>query len=261
VTQAVHTSWSAAPGGGRVAAVTVDNAAKLNIVGSALLGDLQAALAACAAEPGLRAVVLRGAGDRAFIGGADIREMADLDPVSARGFITRLHDCCAAVRALPVPVMARLQGFTLGAGLEIAAACDLRIAATDARFGMPEVRVGIPSVIEAALLPMLIGWGRTRWLLMTGDIIDANQAERWGLIERVVATDALDGAIDETVAMIAACGPAALAAQKRLMRQWEDLPPARAIEAGIDSFADAFRSDEPRRMMTAFLDRKRREQR
>jgi enoyl-CoA hydratase len=257
VPHTVHTAWSATSDGGHHAVLTVDRSDRLNIVGAALLDQLRDAIETCGRQADLRAVVLRGAGERAFIGGADIGEMAHLDSKSARTFITRLHACCAALRGLPVPVIARLQGFTLGAGLEIAAACDLRIAAADARFGMPEVRVGIPSVIEAALLPMLIGWGRTRWLLMTGDIIDAGQAERWGLVEKVVAPDALDAAIVEAVAMISACGPAALAAQKRLIRQWEDLPPARAIAAGIDAFADAFRSDEPRRMMRAFLDRKK----
>ena len=261
MTSGIRVEWSATPCGGRIAVVSVDNAAKLNVVGSALLDELCGALASCAEEVGLRAVLLRGAGERAFIGGADITEMVELNAGSARGFITRLHHCCTAVRALRVPVIARIQGFALGAGLEIAAACDLRIAASDARFGMPEVRVGIPSVIEAALLPMLIGWGRTRWLLMTGETISAEQAERWGLVERMVAPDQLDGAIDNVIAAIVACGPAALAAQKRLMRQWEDMPLTRAIGAGIDSFADAFRTDEPRRMMRVFLNRKKGEQR
>ena len=91
------------------------------------------------------------------------------DPHGARAFITRVHGCCHAIRAIPVPTVARIQGFTFGAGMEMAAACDLRIAATGAMFGMPEVKLGIPSVVEAALLPMLIGWGRTRQLLLLGE--------------------------------------------------------------------------------------------
>src|SRR5262249_20570846 len=105
-------------------------------------------------EPELRALVLTGAGDRAFIGGADIREMSALaNPNDGRAFITRLHHCCDAIRAIPVPTIARINGLTLGGGLEIAAACDVRIAAERAVFGMPEVKPGIPSVIDAALLP------------------------------------------------------------------------------------------------------------
>jgi enoyl-CoA hydratase len=151
--------------GGLVTRVTVCNAAKLNVLGSALMRGLTEALTTLAAEAELRAVVLTGEGSRAFIGGADINEMAALEPASGRAFITLLHGVCTAVRRCPVPVIARMQGFTLGAGLEIAAACDLRIAAEGGKFGMPEVRIGIPSVIEAALLPQLIGWGRTRRLL------------------------------------------------------------------------------------------------
>ena len=108
------------------------------------------------------------------------------DGEAARAFITLVHGCCRAVRDCPVPVIGRLGGWTLGAGLELAAACDLRIAAEHAQFGMPEVRVGIPSVVEAALLPGLIGWGRTRRLLLLGETIGAAEALAWGLVEQVV---------------------------------------------------------------------------
>jgi len=161
---------------GRVARVVVDNQAKLNVLNSALSAELEAAFRALAADASLRAVVLAGAGERAMIGGADIREMAGLNPVTARAFITQLHNVCGAIRALPVPVVARMRGYCLGGGLEIAAACDMRIASDDAVMGMPEVRVGIPSVIEAALLPQLIGWGRTRRIVMTGETFGAANA-------------------------------------------------------------------------------------
>ncbi len=156
---------------GVVARLTVDNQAKLNVLDSRLTDALRQAVEGLAAQPELRAVVLTGAGSRAFIGGADIRELAALTPATARRFITGLHALCAALQALPVPVIARIRGYCLGAGLEIAAACDLRAAAEDARFAMPEVRVGIPSVIEAALLPRLVGMGRARELVLTGAAI------------------------------------------------------------------------------------------
>lgn len=241
-----------------VARITVDNAAKLNILGSALMDELVAALAALGTRADLRAVVLTGAGDRAFIGGADVREMAGLDAAGARAFITRLHGVCAALRDLPVPVIARINGFALGAGLEVAAACDLRIAGSNAVFGMPEVRVGIPSVIEAALLPALIGWGRTRELLLLAETIDAATAVRWGLVERVAPAGGLDAALDDCLGALLKAGPQAIRLQKRLIRQWEDLPLRQAIAAGIDSFADAYATDEPTRLMRAFLDRRRR---
>jgi enoyl-CoA hydratase len=187
---------------GAVARVTIDNATRLNILGSALMAECVGEVTALGAREDLRALVLTGAGDRAFIGGANIHEMAALDAAGARGFITGLHRMCAALRGLPVPVIARINGYALGAGLEVAAACDLRIAAANAVFGMPEVKVGIPSVIEAALLPGLIGWGRTRELLLLGENIDAETALGWGLVQRVVPADGLDAAVEACVAAL-----------------------------------------------------------
>jgi enoyl-CoA hydratase/carnithine racemase len=156
-----------------------------------------------------------------------------------------------------VPVVARIDGFALGAGLEVAVCCDLRVAADRARFGMPEVKVGIPSVIEAALIPRLIGAGRARELLMLGEIIDAPTALSWGLIERMVPPDRLDAEVEKILAALLAAGPRALRLQKALMREWENLPAERAIGAGIDAFTRAFETDEPNRMLSAFSRRKR----
>jgi len=241
-----------------VACITIANAAKLNTLNRAVMTALIDAVEALERDAALRVVILRGAGTRAFIGGADITEMAVLDADSARAFITLVHRSCDVFRRLGVPVIARIQGFVLGAGLEVAAACDMRVAATDATFGMPEVRIGIPSVVEAALLPQLIGWGRTRELLLTGGTIDAATAERWGLVEQVVEPDALDAAVERRVAAVLACGPRAIRAQKALIQAWENLPMREAIERGIDSFTAAWDTDEPARMMGGFLDAMRR---
>lgn len=242
---------------GRVATITVDNPGKLNIVDAHGLAIIEAAVRKLGEDEVLRVLVLRGAGDRAFIGGADIRAMAPFDVESAREFITSLHRVCDCLRRLPVPVIARIEGYTLGAGLEIAASCDLRIAAEGARLGMPEVRVGIPSVIEAALLPQLIGWGRTRRLLYTGEIIESAEAERWGLVERVVAKGALDAAVEEWVDAILAAGPRAIRLQKALISDWEELPTGAAIRRGIDAFAAAYETDEPKERMAQFLARRK----
>jgi enoyl-CoA hydratase len=243
---------------GRIAWLTVDNSAKLNILDRALMLELAEKARSLAGDDRLRAVVLTGAGDRAFIGGADIRDMAGLAPDGARDFITLLHHACDALRRLPAPVIARIRGYALGAGLEVAASCDLRLAEEGARFGMPEVKVGIPSVIEAALLPALIGWGRTRRLLLTGETIDAAAAERWGLVEWCVPAAALDAAVEDVLSAILANGAQAIRLQKALLREWEELPLADAIGRGIARFADAFMTDEPRDMMTAFLSTTRR---
>ena len=241
---------------GTIAFVTVETP-KLNIVGSAAIGAFIAAMADLHARGDLRAVVLTGGGDKAFIGGADINEMASLTPESGRAFITQLHEMCASLRDLPVPVIARINGYALGAGLEVAAACDLRIAASTAVFGMPEVRVGIPSVIEAALLPALIGWGRTRELLLTGEVIGADEALRWGLVERVVPPDELDAGVERWIAALLKAGPRAIRLQKALIRRWEDLPLGEAVKAGIACFAEAYTTDEPARLMRAFIARPR----
>ena len=240
---------------GRVATVTLNNPAKLNTMNRALMGAFLDVMAGLGADNTVRAVILRGAGDRAFVGGADVRELAALDPVSAMAFITLVHRCCHAVRALPVPVIARIRGHVLGAGLELAASCDMRVASTDSFFGMPEVRVGVPSVVEAALLPQLIGWGHTRQLLLTGDAIDAAKAERWGLIEELVAPEDLDAAVAKLVDPIVESGPRAIRLQKQLITDWVDLPLRAAVNKGIACLADAFNTDEPRRMLGAVLQR------
>jgi enoyl-CoA hydratase/carnithine racemase len=242
---------------GAVAHVTVDNRAKLNTLDSALMRAFVADIEALGAREDLRALVLTGAGEQAFIGGANIPEMAALDGAGAGRFITLVHQTCDCLRRLPVPVVARIDGYALGAGLEVAVSCDLRIASTRAMFGMPEVKVGIPSVVEAALIPHLIGWGRARELLLTGEIIDAETALRWGLIERVVAPGDLDREVGRIIDALLSAGPQAVRRQKALMREWETLPIDRAIAAGAEAFVRAFDSDEPKRLLGAFANRKR----
>lgn len=138
---------------GGLAVVELINSKRLNIVGSAAIDELTHAFRTIGDDNDVRVVVLRGAGDTAFIGGADINEMVTLQPSTAEVFIRRLAGLCEAIRACPVPVIARLAGWCLGGGLEVAISCDLRIAEAGAKFGMPEVAVGIPSVIHSAMLP------------------------------------------------------------------------------------------------------------
>src|SRR5262245_11346392 len=162
-----------------IVTVTIRGRGSLNIVGTPAIAAATRCLADLAGDDTMRVVVLRGPDDKAFVGGADIDEMSRLDEHTARTFIDGLRGLCEATRLCPVPVIARLAGWSLGAGLELAAACDLRVASDGARFGMPEIKVGIPSVIHAALLPRLIGQARAGWLLSTGENIDATQALSW----------------------------------------------------------------------------------
>ncbi len=240
-----------------VARVTVNNAAKLNSLSSEAALALVAAMQRVGTTPGLRVVVLTGAGEKAFVGGANIDELGALDPVSARAFITRLHDACASMRDCPVPVIARVNGWCLGAGLELAAACDFRIASGNAMFGMPEVHLGSPSVIEAALLPRLIGAGRARWLVLTGQTINAEEALRWGFLERVVPPAELDREVDAAVDAIVKNHDGATRTQKRLQKAYEDLPLAETVRLSIDEFARSYESGEPREIIGEFLRRRR----
>ena len=240
-----------------VVRLSICNAGSLNILSSAVTNGVREGFEKLAADRTIRAVILAGQSEKSMNGGADIKEMARLDQKSAETFITGLRDLCEAVRHFPGPVIARLPGWCLGGGLEVAAACDFRIAAHDAHFGMPEVKVGIPSVIHAALLPRLIGWGRARWLVMTAENIDAPTALAWGLLDKVAPPGGLDDAVEHTVKALLECGPEALRAQKALMRQWEELPLTESVNLSISVFGQSFLTGEPQRMMQGFLDRKR----
>jgi enoyl-CoA hydratase len=236
-----------------VVCITIEHARKANILNTALIERLQAEFARLAQDRTLRALVLTGSGERSFIGGVDVREMAALDQASAKPFIERLRDLCEAARTFPAPVVARINGWCLGGGLELAMACDLRIASADAKFAMPEVKLGIPSVIHAALMPRLIGTARARWMLLTAATIDAQRALDWGLIDALAAPAELDATVASALAPILQCGPQVIRAQKKLLREWEELPLSRAIEATIPVFAQSFATGEPQRHMGDFL--------
>jgi len=210
---------------GHVATVSIHNAARVNSLSTEIIRAFIDTVTALGGDPDLRALIVTGEGEKAFMGGANLFELADLDPAKARVFLTDIHHMSKVLRDLPVPVIARVNGWCLGAGLEVMAACDMRAAADTAMFGMPEVKIGLPSVVEAALLPQLIGWGKTKILLYTGENIDAE--------------------------------PRAIRLQKELIREWEAMPVNDAIQAGIRSIARAYETDIPRRMVAATIERLR----
>ena len=242
---------------GEIVTITYDRQEKLNALNSAGIQELTNAFVSIADDFNVRVVIFTGSGSKSFIGGADINELSNLNENTARNFITSLHELFVLIRHCPVPVIARINGYCLGAGMELAAACDLRIASNNAIFGMPEVKVGIPSVIEAALLPRLVGWGRSNYLVLTGENINARTAYDWGFLESVTEQDQLDIETDRFVDAIVKSAPLAVREQKRLVRQWEVLPLNAAIDVGIDSLANAYRTNEPRYSMQPFLDRKK----
>ncbi|MEM1198193.1 MAG: enoyl-CoA hydratase-related protein [Pseudomonadota bacterium] len=238
---------------GRVATVTIDNQPKRNAISPDIARGLAATFTALSQDDRLRAVVLTSAGEQAFSAGADVNVMKHLDPASARAFITGLHEAIAAVRRCPVPVIGRLRGYCFGGALELAAGCDMRIGDESVVVGMPEVKVGIPSVIEAALLPGLVGWGKAREMVLLGGTYSAEESLAMGLLQKLVPAAELDDAVSAWVNQLLGNGPRAVRIQKRLLADWERQRLDHAIAASIDRFAAAFESDEPTTMMQAAL--------
>ena len=227
---------------GGIARIFLNRPEKVNALNSEMLESLAGEIERLAAVESVRVVVLAGRG-KVFCAGADVGELAALSASTAPTFVGRVHRVCTALRALPVPVVASLHGVVIGAGLEIAAACDLRIAAKGTRFAMPEVKLGIPSVVEAALLPRLMGSGRAAWLVLTGEAIEAERAYEWGLVEEVTAE--LDQTVGRVVQSLVTADRQALRLQKQLLHLWEEAPLARSIDASLARFGEAYAGGVP----------------
>jgi enoyl-CoA hydratase len=227
----------------------------LNLLEPGLIRALRDGVETLASDRTVRVAVVTGAG-RAFTAGMDVRVLGALDAAGARDLITDLHDAIAAVHRAPFPVIAAVNGPCLGAGFELALACDLRVAAAGAPLGLPEVRVGVPSVIQAALLPPLVGPGRAAELLLTGEPITAERALEWGLVNAVVPAGDVTAATERLVARILAGGPDAVRLQKALIVRWREADLASAVRAGIDAFVAAYATGEPREGMRAYLDKR-----
>ena len=240
-----------------IATLSICEAGSLNILSTPVICDLITALNELASLSELRTLILKGEGDKAFVAGANINEMAMLNRQSAIVFISNLRDLCEATRMFPMPVIARIPGWCLGGGLELAMACDVRIAAHDSQFGMPEVKVGIPSVIHASLMPKLIGQARATWLLLSGENIGTEQAMQWGLVSEVVPLKDLDQRINTIAKNFAVLGPAVLKQQKTLLRRWEQLSLRDSIADSVQEFGRAFETGEPQKFMNDFLAHKK----
>ena len=227
---------------GDVRWIVLDRPAKLNALTIADIREITRLVA----DPGprTRGLVFTGAGTRAFCAGVHTATFVDLDPAGARAFIAELRDCLRAVRTSPLPTAAMVHGYCLGAGFELALACDVRVSTPDGQFGLPEVKVGIPSVIDAALLPAHIGLAMAKELILTGDSYPSMEMHRLGLLNRVVPASRLQEETEELLSRMTRHTQVALASQKRLFEIWHNRPLVEAIDESVDEFASVFAAPE-----------------
>jgi enoyl-CoA hydratase len=243
---------------GFVAVVTIDNP-PINALSAALLDELESELDRLDADDGVRAIVLRGGGERAFVAGADIKEFPSLrespptEGGSARG-IQKLGNRMDEART---PFVAAIQGFCLGGGLELAMCCDIRVASDDAQLGQPEIKLGlIPGGGGTQRLPRLVGQGRAMLLNLTGDFVDAGTAERWGLVEKVVPREELLDAATGIARTIAARSPVSVAVLRELARETRDLSLAEGLQREAASFVRCLSSEDGLEGVTAFIEKR-----
>ena len=241
-----------------VAILTFNRPEKLNAMSRQVLGELHQALDALAGDAGVRAVILTGAGERAFVAGADIAEFTPLTPVAAVQFAKDLEAAFQKIARMPKPVLAAVNGFCLGGGCELAMACDFIYAAENARFGQPEINLGIiPGSGGTQRLPRLVGKARAKELIYTGDMIDAQEALRIGLVNRVLPLAELLPAAKATAAKMAAKSGVVLGLAKAAIEEGTatDLMSGLALEA--KAFGLTFSTEDKREGVAAFLEKRK----
>jgi enoyl-CoA hydratase/carnithine racemase len=227
---------------GDVRWIVLERPAKLNALTVADIREITRIVAD--PGPGTRGLGFAGAGTRAFCAGVHTATFVGLDPSGARAFIAELRDCLKAVRTSPLPTAAMVNGYCLGAGFELALACDVRVSTPDSQFGLPEVKIGIPSVIDAALLQAHVGLAMAKEIILTGDPYPAAEMHRLGLLNKVVPASRLRDETDELLARMTRHTPVVLASQKRLFEIWQNRPLADAIDDSVDEFASVFAAPE-----------------
>jgi enoyl-CoA hydratase len=239
---------------GHVATLTLNRPDKLNALNEELLQELGKHLRDLDLDSEVRVVILTGAGDKAFAAGADIDAMKAMTPTEAKRFAGVGHHVGVGIEGARFPVIAAVNGFALGGGCELALACDFIYASDKAKLGQPEVNLGvIPGFGGTQRLARRVGEARARELCMTGDMVGAEEALRIGLVNAVVPHAELLGKVREVAAKIAAKGPLAIAAVKRVVLRGADVPLATANELEATAFAALFGTDDQREGMAAFL--------
>jgi enoyl-CoA hydratase len=238
-----------------VAVLTVDRTEALNALDIATLTELRDRLREAAADNGVRALVLTGAGEKAFVAGADIKYMSGLDVAQAKAWGALGHEAGRLLETMPKPTIAAVNGFALGGGCELALACDLRYASSGAKLGQPEVNLGIiPGWGGTQRLARVCGLGVAKELIFTGRSVDADEALRIGLVNGV-HDPVLDKA-REVAALLAAKSPIALRVMKELANRALGGDHAANLAAEGDSFGELFSSEDAKEGMTAFAEKR-----
>jgi enoyl-CoA hydratase len=241
-----------------LATITVNRPDKLNALNRTVIAELGQAAEAVAADPAVAAVILTGAGTKAFVAGADIGELATQSPLEGKARSLAGQRVFRRFEALRKPVLAAVNGFCLGGGCELAMACHLRVASESARFGQPEVKLGIgPGYGATVRLPRLVGRGRALELLLTGAMIDAQEAWRIGLVNRVVPADRLMVEAEALLRSIMAQGPLAVAAVLEAVDAGQEMSQAEALLLEANQFGLLTGTADMREGVQAFLDKRK----
>ncbi|GAB3313551.1 enoyl-CoA hydratase/isomerase family protein [Luteimonas notoginsengisoli] len=243
---------------GAICLITINRPEKLNALNIATLDALHAAFDAAAADDAIRAVVLTGAGPKAFVAGADIGEMAGLTPAQGRDFSLRGQRMMRRVEKMPKPVVAMINGFALGGGLELAMCCHLRIAADTAKVGQPEINLGlVPGFGGTQRLLRLAGRAAVLELCLTGTPIDAARAQQLGIVNRVVAAAELETETMKLAGQLAAAAPLALRGILDCVNVGAECGIEEALEYESAQFGLVFSTDDMREGTRAFLERRK----
>lgn len=227
---------------GRALWITFDRPEKLNVLHPEDLRELRDVIASLTS--GVQAILFTGAGQAAFSAGMNIEAFVGLTPARAHALIDDLAQVMRAIRHSPVVTVAAVNGYCLGAGFELALACDLRVVATTASFGLPEIKVGLPSVIDAALLPAFVGLSKAREMVLTGDVYKLDQLPPDSVANLVAEPGGLGAAVEGLLDRIAAHPRTVTAAQRRLFDVWLNNPLDASVNASITEFAQVFESQE-----------------
>jgi len=240
-----------------VGLLTVNRPRALNALDGRTIGELAQVLDAAALDRSVRALVLTGAGEKAFVAGADISEMAGLSPLEARRFAEAGQRAFARLEALPIPTIAAVNGFALGGGCELAMACDLVYASEAARFGQPEVNLGLlPGFGGTQRLARRVGLMRAKEMILSGEVVDAARAKATGLALEVLAPERLLPHALGVARKIASRGPLAVAAAKRVMQVGLDMDLAAGCALEAEAFGLLFGSADAGEGMRAFLEKR-----